>query len=279
VVNDIYFEANTAATDYQAGFKHSLRAFIAAAIATSRIEAQTAAQSGTWATLSDTSLSGGSLLDIQTQNAYLEWTGVSAPAGYIYVLTIVNDTTAASQTGTFAVSVDGVDQGIAFTGKGGMKNYTAGGGGSVTFSPAVVKVTVPSTSTHTIRVTKTDASPTFVWVDALLPASATPPAVFVIKDPGTDSTATATVGGTLANAFTTYAPTYNAIIDSVVAEFPGIAYAVDLAPGWVPSAMQGATDTVNRFHPNDAGMAYIASTVQAAVRANRSFTSPGIVLA
>jgi hypothetical protein len=266
--NELYYDANTANANFQNGFKNSLRAMIAAAISNSRLESAVASVSGTWNTFADTTVSGGSFRQTTGNGNTLTWSSVSAPLGYVYLLTFVYD--AGSTQGTLGVEVDNIDQSVSFTGLGGMKNYTgvnsAGVPTAKSFLPHVIKITVPSTGTHAIKIKKTDANTNAINVDALLIPTAVQPQVLVLKDPpGTGSFATSN-GLTVTNTYTTYAPTYNSLIDSVVAEFNSNVKTLDLATGW-DSSMNSAND-ISGVHPNDKGMKFIADALSTWIETN-----------
>lgn len=263
-MNDALMGPNTTAG--RAGFKHAVRAFLAIATASQRIEATTATATGPFAgTFTTTRASNGSVRFAQgltTDAPYLEFTGVSSPTGKVHILTLAN--AASSPTGTLNVAVNGVDQGIAYVGQGQMESFTSvvTGGGTYDYSPAIITVTVPTTGTFTIRVTRAagGASAT-AYVDALLIPSTNPPIVLVCKDPAIGPYASqANQDAWVANS-----AALGNLMGEAVNEFPS-ARLVDLAPGWDPATMVALTTDGAKFHPNETGMEHIAGKVIGGIR-------------
>lgn len=259
-MNDALFGPHTAAG--RSGFKHALRAFLAVATASQRIDASGGVSAGGFAgTLNTTRASGGSLRysqGVNTDAPYLEFTGISSPTGKVHILTIANRTNTA--TGTMTIQVDGVDQGISYVGQGQMEEFrsTLGGGTTYDYSPAVVTVAVPTTGTHTVRVTRQPGATTSpVYVDALLIPSANPPVVLVCVDPPIGPYATQVNQ----DSWEANSGPLSALMAEVVAEFPA-ARLVDLGPGWDPATMVALTADTAKFHPNDKGMQHIADRVE-----------------
>lgn len=280
MINEIAIQANVGDSAFQAGYKNSLRAAVAMAQAGSRIESSTATQTaGSWATISAVNYSAGSEVQSKSVGAILTFSNVSAPAGYIWLLTFNYDSTAftTSTVGTIDVQVDGVSQGLSFTGVGGMKQFVGLGSTTWTFSPHVIKIPVSSVGTHTIKVLKTDSGVNaFINIDALIVPSTTPPPVFIMKDPPNNSSVAAGVGGTISAAYSTYAATYNAMIDAIVTEFAGTpVYAIDLSSGWNSSTMVSSIDTTYALHPNDLGQSQIAATIAAGIEGDITAYSTG----
>jgi hypothetical protein len=269
-LNDLIQPADPSVVGLRNGFQNALRSFLAAATANARVEDSVGRISGTWSTLADGRLSGGACRYTTQPGAYVEF-DIYASTASVYVATVANDA-ATSPTGTFQVSVDGVAQGSPYVGAGQMLAFaSAAGGGTYTFSPSVVKVDVPNVGWHTIRITKSDASTLPIYIDGVFVPSLNPPIVLVCKDPSPTSPP---AQANLPVVFSKNAPTYNAIIDSVVAEFPS-AHVVDLAPGWNGVTMAGFTDP-SRLHPNDVGMAFIADQVEASLESLITDFKPGV---
>lgn len=262
VINNLLFESHVADTLAQRGFTHAARAFIAAATASARVEASAASGVfGGWNVLTGADFSGGSIEYCGGPLGYKEWSGISSPAGYVWLLTVAND---ASPTGILRVQVDGVDVGVDYAGQNQMMpHWSIPAGATVTHVPAVLKVPVPPTGTHKIKAIKADgvAGPAgYVYVDALLIPNPTPPLVLLAKDPAITSAALADCGLSYTDTWAAYAPAYHAILDALAAEFP-TAQTVDLGVGWDQASMAGARDTGFHFHPGDRGMDFLAGRV------------------
>lgn len=268
MVNDIFFEANTADTTYQNfNFTEGLRVILAMAESASfggaQVNANTASVTGTFGNVANaTYLGGAGKQSTTTALSTMTWSNITAPAGYVYVL--MRAFPATTVTAAFTISVDGS---VVYTSAAGgtslMKLYTRGPDlSSGNDMPYVIKVAVPNTGTHAIKITKNDATANTVNVNALLvpptPTAIAP--VLVLKDPSNVSSATATVGGTIAAAYTTYAPTYRSLIDTVVGQFSN-AHSLDLnLSDWDTTGMIWSGD-INHIHPNDKGMSWIADKV------------------
>lgn len=219
-MNDALF--GPATTAGRAGFTHALRSLIATVTAAQRIEASTGTPTSTWGTFSDGIFSNGSVRTTDNVDAPLTFTGVSAPGGKVHVLTTAH--AAGSDTGTIN---------------------------------AVIPVTVPTTGTHTIAISKAAGDSRFIYIDALLVPGATPPPVLVCKDPPVGNLTSAPNQA----AWAANSPALHTIIDSVTAEFP-TAKVVDLGPGWDVSTMVADADTASQFHPGDVGMPHIANKLE-----------------
>lgn len=263
-MNDALMGPHSAAG--RAGFKHALRAFLATVTAARRIEATTATAGGAFnGNLNTVRASSGSVRFAQglvTDAPYLEFSGVSSPTGKIYILTLAND--ASSPTGTITVQVNGVDQGISYTGQGQMESFTSvvTGGGTYDYSPAVIAVTVPASGEHTIRITRAaGGSSATAYVDALLIPSVNPPIVLVCKDPAIGTfTSKPNQDAWVANS-----SPLATLMHEATNEFPS-ARIVDLAPGWDPATMAALTTDGAKFHPNETGMEHIAEKVMEGIR-------------
>jgi len=254
VMNDALSGPATAAG--RKGFENALRAFLATTTAAQRIESTAAATTGTWSTFTNGICSGGTSRYTAVNGNTLTFENVNAPGGKAYILTFCNQQDA-SKTGSITVAVDGVDQGITYTGEGQMEQFASlvSGSGWPAYAHAVIPVNVPATGTHSIKVTKTGAAYS-VYVDALLVPGAVPPPVLVFKDPPVGELTTQA----RQDAWAANSPLLHGIVDSVAAEFP-TATVVDLGRGWVPATM-ASTEDAAKFHPNDIGMQHIADTAK-----------------
>ena len=260
--NDALFGSGSAA--YLRGFTHALRALLATVTAGQRIESTAAVTTGPWSTFTYGVASAGSALYCSADGNTLTWNNVTAPAGVAYVLTYANDN-AVSKTGSLAVAVNGTTQVASYVGQDQMEAYTTLMDGTLNFSysPAVIKITLPSEGAHTVTITTsgTGGDPSKqCWVDALLIPPAVSIPVVVCKDPPPGPAATTAVQ----TAWATNSPSLHTIISSVAAEFPS-AKVVDLANGWNPATMVASTDG-GHFHPGDAGMDQIVTNLKEPVR-------------
>jgi hypothetical protein len=276
-VNDLN-NALSGNTLFQNMYKHALRTFLALAQAGFRTEAATATQSGTWSSTADTVTSAGTYLKSNTAAASLTFNNVSAPAGYVWLLTFGYD--ASILTGTIGVEVDSVDAGISYTGTGQITTYTGLIGSNQTRCPVVIKIPVPASGTHTVKIKKTDADVSangFINIDALIIPATNPASVFVLKEPPSNSPKAGGAGvGTIGDSYNTYAPVYHGLIDSVIAEFNGPVYTIVTADGWDSNTMISVNDITFALHPNDLGHHHIADKVVAAIKANVSNFVAGV---
>lgn len=267
-MNDALYGPDTEAG--RLGFKHAVRAYLAMATSGKRIAADQAVSSGPEFDhyfTTTRSMNGRFRFSrgLPEATPWLEFRNVSSPTGKVHILTLANDG-AVSATGLMTVQVNGVDQGIVYKGQGQMQRFTSNVDKEVyDFSPAVITVSVPSTGTHTVRISRqprTDGGSVWVYVDSLLIPSEDPPLVLVCKDPPI---------GTYASKahqdnWTKNAGPLNELLNEAVSEFPNTRL-VDLAPGWDPATMAALETDGAKFHPNETGMEHIANRVLAVIRA------------
>lgn len=290
--NDILNNSVVSDAAYQKGFKHALRA------AHARIEAcslggqiiESATGTGisvdnvaNWSAPTSTNYSAGNARSTTVQNAWLQWTFTNtANATHCWIALWAWD--ASSSLGQFSVTVDGTDITTATVlpafpnyGLGEVKSY-AGLGGTFTFSPAVIKIPISGTGSHTVKVTKTDSGAAPLFLDALYVPGLNPMPMIIAKDPHITSATVGGFGGSSYNTlWSTYAATYNSLVDSVVGEFAQSS-SVDLDRGWDNSIHIASKDTA-LLHPNDRGMGLITDNFESAIKARGlSIATPGMAI-
>lgn len=255
--NDVYntsaasgASTSTALTSTQlTNIGDALRTFLAVVSSSARVEMTTTTGTG-WASNSATAYSGGSTMRTGVQGDYVEGTVTVTPTGVVYLLTwAFSSLTPAS----FDVAVDGVT--VASVSSASIVRAATLDRRSASTQIAVpvpVKLTGLSAGSHTIRVTKTDATANQVYVDACFPQAAAPNPIVVLKDPVFRSGAS-TLDATMVANRILLSPVWN----TVCADFSNVLL-VD--PALDPITDLGSDNT----HPNDRGMGKMTDAVMSA---------------
>lgn len=139
-------------------------------------------------------------------------------------------------------------------------------------APLAVKVTgmngaAGTTGAKTLTITVNQPQNTFLA--GVFTPSPRPPRVFVALEAPRNPVAAGV------SAWNEWEPAYRQAIIDVVAEFPN-ASTVDLAPDWNNPDYIRTTDP-QKAHPNDLGMAHIASRFEAAIRSTITEPDPGVI--
>lgn len=238
----------------------SMRATVAVLSAASRIEQTDAifTYSGTWSTLTATSVSGGTakyvshtVSDITEGVSYFD---VAVPAGVNYICFVGTMAGSATNGATAIIREGGTELGrIATDDRSVATPYGIAAG---TRAPVVFRI--PGTTARTLRVTLTGTSGTaashMLLIDCLITQSATPPLIVLVKPVQT------LISTHDKPDLLTYLRT---IPDTVKAEFGDHVLVVDPATNWDPATMLGA----DLLHPNELGQEHLANAVVAALKA------------
>jgi hypothetical protein len=225
--------------------RHSLRAWIAHAICGTLTEQTAYTFGGTW-TGTDTAgtfASGGSLANTSTNAAYFE-TAVTPGTywfwGYGFVTAgFVNaGTLTFALDGTTITTTDYYDQHI-----------DTNGFSTDHCSPLATKLVIGSSGTLRGTFSTNGRSPAYIYGDALLKESTSQPKVIYVQ-PLLTTNAPYNKPTLRANLIT--------MGSEVCAEFGSNVNCVDISSGWNTSTMLGA----DGLHPNNTGMAYIATQMQ-----------------
>lgn len=244
-----------------ASFKHNLRAFLSLIRAGSRIEQTAGAFGGVWsgavqgptweqvADGSESATSGGSFG--YTNNPGDTWTATFTGTDATLMLIGFIDSSGAD----FTVTVDGTPAASGSLANQATNTLNAFAG----WGCYPVQLRGLSSGTHTVVVTHAGGAGGGIKtlaLDCLLPWSATPPTVLVMKETTCTPTGYARYTAPPTDADVA---TFNGYMDAIVAEFPAdgsIVVADPVADGWTPATMT----CPDGQHPNDRGHAHLAAS-------------------
>lgn len=245
----------------------ALRATLAVLSASSRVEQTAGTTSGVWSTNTDGRFSGGSNIETQAQNAYIDLPVTVGASGVVWLISyILNVAQGSGLTGAFDISVDGVLHTSIAAGTSLFDvAKSARGPETMTFGVKPIRLAGITPGARTIRVKKTDAGTGRVYVDCILVESSAPPVVVVVKDPDPNTTGSAPSSAVDPSSNRTIIvanlPLLGTEIDSVLADFANaIAVGSDITTAGI-SAVDGE-------HPNDLGMVQLAAEVSAGLAAH-----------
>ncbi|HET7486841.1 MAG TPA: LamG-like jellyroll fold domain-containing protein [Acidimicrobiales bacterium] len=225
----------------QAGFRNALTAMLELFAAGARIE-HTNGQfvyTGTWTTFTDARCSGGTAKQTTVQGSYADvaFTGDSMVL-IVHGIDGAGGTVQVANGATVLATVD-------------LSNQMLTSPSGLNWCHYAIPVSGFGAGSHTVRVSKTDASSAPVRLDVMLLPHPSPPAVILVGNgPIPDPS----------YAGDTVLATINGLLVSVAAGFAN-AVVVDARDfGWSAATSCG----VDRIHPNDHGNSVLATAVQAA---------------
>lgn len=214
--------------------------------------------SGTWTTPTDANyMSGGGCHGSATPGASFSGTFTGTRAAWI---TFTSNPGAATVFGTVDLSIDGVFyQTVDNAAQQRTTSQTTTG-----FGARAVPLGTLSAGSHTLTGVK-DGTANQIHVDSLIVESATPPTIVLVKAIYlTTSGYNNNNSGGAPNPTDATVDTFNAAMDTVVAEFPSDGRIVVVDPikqGWDRTTM-----LADGIHPNDRGMVFIADCIERKLR-------------
>ena len=253
-INDVRLYGNTGSGLNE--MTHSLRSMIATVGASSRVEQSAGAfvYTGTWTQgNSYAESSGGTNAYTTTQNDYVDYT-FTGDACTIMLLVLASGTL-----------------GVDFTVGASTRSKTYVGESTGTTKPAVSITEVFTgfgAGSHTMRIKKTDATASNLFVDCALIPSTTPPKVYLLQEDYLP-TASYALNSPYNQGSDAAVVAYNAKIVALAAEFPSYCTAL-ASTGWNRDAM---TATGDGIHPNDQGHAVKALPLATALLALSSYAA------
>lgn len=256
----------------RAGAKNNLDALIRLIRAQSYVLATDASftYSGTW--LANAALAGVLGHSVKYTSTVASSVSIAATGtDFDLVLMGLDDAALGVVGSAFTITVDGsafAPAGYPTTASNQTRRTTAGG--PVKYTPLVIPIRGLSAGAHTIVVTQAGSAGQFLYVNALMVPSPTPPTILISKVNYLGAygySVYAALGGT--GASTGVDDAYNAIIDSVVARFPadGSIQTIDQnALGFNTATMIGNSDGLG-IHLNDLGNQFYANNLVKKIRA------------
>ncbi len=253
MINDVRIFGNSAAA--VTGYLNTLKAMLYYVSAATKVESSDAtfAYTGSWATLTNSYLSGGSSRYTLTSGDYVDVTFSGDAAtficyGFAPAITAGTIEVSLRPTGTVLATVN--------PNSGCADDQT---GNDIDFAPLPIAVSGLGSGSHTVRIKQTSTG--IMHVDCVLLPSTTPPKVIVVKDP--KSTNWTYYGSPAAGGYNNGSDAgrtaFAAAVDTAVALFSNAA-AIDLET-WDSSLFQA-----DGTHPTDKGMAHIADLIEAQLR-------------
>lgn len=254
-------------------YKTCLRTFLAAVSAVQFKGVNTGTYVGSWGDVSASVAGWYPAGALKYSNKPGDTVSVVVRGDEVWVnASVAADSTASNNAGRWTARVNGVVVG-SFSPRGKLpETFKTGTRGTWLDAPAAVKLTGLNAAANTSGVktlTITVEEPRNTYFAGILLPSATPPRVFV----GLEAPRNPAASGL--TTWDAWEPVYRQAIIDVCAEFPNTT-TVDLAPDWVNPDYIRTTDP-QQAHPNDLGMAHIASRFEAAIRANVTAPDPGVL--
>ena len=255
--------ARNSARSY-AGYQNSLRFWLYVMQGSNKQDTtQGTTYTGTWA--NDTTSNAGQIQSAinkftTTQNDFVDIVVNVPDTGKVAVVLWGIDDSNSGMTGAaFTISLGGTTLVTGTTSNQYLRGGNGAGGGGTNWvaCPMPVLVTGLTPGSRTLRVTKTDATGSRLWLHGIFAARSTTSVVwqsFVLKQPSVPSQTDTDIGN------------YNALVDSVVAEFAVSDTSIVVAnPGTLTSPSLGAwnpaTMVNDTIHPNDRGHAFYTDVV------------------
>ena len=231
----------------------SLRAFLSTVRAKTRIEsaAATKANASDFVVMANSGCSNGQFEYTSTIGGTFTFTGNTFTDATLMLVGFSD-----GGGSNFEVRVDGV---LKASGNLSFR-HTATGNNFAQFGPVPVQLTGLTNTAHTVEVKSVAGSGTTLSVDCLLPWTATPPQVVLIKDVKDTTAGYARYSSPPTDADVV---TWNGYMTNVANEFPadGSITIADAYSIYDPATMTGADGQ----HPNDRGHATIAESVLTAL--------------